>query len=160
MIDCGFAKENHWFRYRAGGILIKDGKMLFVKSKIGDYYYMLGGGVGLGETSEQCVEREVLEEAGIKAKVERLAVVCENFFKGVGGKIDGLDCHTLEFYYRMSIEENGSNGNRETDDGEMLVWLPIEEIPNREIKPAFIKSHIDEIVKGEKILHIVWEKDR
>ncbi len=84
--DCGFAKENNWFRYRAGVILIHDDKMLFVKSAIGDYYYMIGGGVHLGETSEKCIEREILEEAGICANAERLAVVCENFFKGIGGE--------------------------------------------------------------------------
>lgn len=55
--DCGFAKENNWFRYRAGGILMHEDKMLFVKSAIGDYY-MIGGGVHLGETSKKCIERE------------------------------------------------------------------------------------------------------
>ena len=38
--DCGFEKGNNWFRYRTGAILIHDNKMLFVKSAIGDYYYM------------------------------------------------------------------------------------------------------------------------
>ena len=85
MYDCGFVKESNWFRYRAGAFLIKDEKMLFVKSKFGVYYYMIGGGVHLGETSKNCIEREVYEETGIRAKVERLAVVCENFFKGNGG---------------------------------------------------------------------------
>ena len=45
MYDCGFAKENHRFRFRTGGIIIKDNKMLFVKSSIGNYYYMIGGAV-------------------------------------------------------------------------------------------------------------------
>ena len=35
--DCGFVKGNNWFRYRTGGILIHNNKMLFVKSGIGDY---------------------------------------------------------------------------------------------------------------------------
>ena len=74
MYDCGFTKGNNWFRYRTGAFIIKDNKILFVKSKIGGYYYMLGGGVHLGETSEKCIEREVFEETGIKAQVERLAV--------------------------------------------------------------------------------------
>lgn len=43
--DCGFKKGDNWFRYRTGGILIHDNKMLFVKSNFGDYYYMIGGGV-------------------------------------------------------------------------------------------------------------------
>ena len=79
--DCGFTKENSWFRYRTGGILVHDNKMLFVKSGIGGYYYMIGGGVHLGERSDKCIEREVFEEAGIKANADYLAVVCENFFR-------------------------------------------------------------------------------
>ena len=68
-LDCGFEKENNWFRYRAGAIIINDDKMLFVKSAIGDYYYMIGGGVHLGETSPNCIEREVLEETGINIEI-------------------------------------------------------------------------------------------
>lgn len=161
MYDCGFTKENNWFRYRAGAFIVKDNKILFVKSKIGEYYYILGGGVHLGETSKQCVEREVLEETGINAQAKRLAVVCENFFKGIGGMIDGLDCHTIEFYYIMQIQENEITlENKMTDDGEKLVWLPIEQIPNSEIKPAFVKDYIEEIISGENVLHIIEEKDR
>ena len=110
--DCGFTKGNNRFRYRTGGIIIKDNKMLFVKSNIGNYYYMIGGAVHMGETSDKCIEREIFEEAGIKVQAERLAVVCENFFKGVGGEIDGFDCHTMEFYYLMKMqEENADNVN-------------------------------------------------
>ena len=101
--DCGFEKGNNWFRYRAGGIIIHNNKMLFVKSCMGDYYYMIGGGVHMGETSKDCVEREVYEEAGIHTCADHLAVVCENFFKGIGSKIDGFDCHTIEFYYYMKV---------------------------------------------------------
>ena len=67
MFDCAFTKENHWFRYRTGGLIVYENKMLFVKSKIGNYYYTIGGGVHLGESSECCVEREIYEEAGMRA---------------------------------------------------------------------------------------------
>lgn len=79
--DCGFSKENKRFRYRTGGIIVNNGKMLFVKSGVGDYYYMIGGAVQMGETSEKCIEREMFEETGLNAHVDHLAVVCENFFK-------------------------------------------------------------------------------
>lgn len=159
--DCGFEKENHWFRYRAGGILIHNDKMLFVKSAIGDYYYMIGGGVHLGETSVGCIEREVFEESGIHACVEHLAVVCENFFKGIGGKIDGLDCHTIEFYYYMKILDDDLNGCKcMTDEGEKLVWLPIDEIATRKIKPIFIKENINRIINERNTIHVIEERDR
>lgn len=161
MYDCGFTKGNHRFRFRTGGIITKDNKMLFVKSNIGNYYYMIGGAVQLGETTEQCIEREIYEEAGIKVKTERLAVVCENFFKGVGGAIDGFDCHTMEFYYFMTIQEAGGDINKkETDEGEELVWIPIEEIPDSDIKPSFMREYIHEIINSDKIIHIIWEKEQ
>lgn len=159
--DCGFEKGNHWFRYRTGGILIHDKKMLFVKSAVGDYYYMIGGGVHMGETSEACIEREIFEEAGISVCVDHLAVVCENFFKGIGGKVDGCDCHTIEFYYYLIISDRDTKlWKDKTDEGEELVWLPIEEIEENKIKPEFIKDHIQKILHEKQILHVIEERDR
>lgn len=86
----------------------------------------------MGETSEACIEREVLEESGINACVDHLAVVCENFFKGKGGKIYGLNCHTIEFYYYMYILDKGLDAFKNmTDAGEELVWLPIDKIKRK-----------------------------
>jgi ADP-ribose pyrophosphatase YjhB (NUDIX family) len=159
MKDICFTKENSWFRYRTGAFILKDDKMLFVKSKFGGYFYMIGGGVSLGETSVDCIEREILEETGIHAKVERLAVVTENFFKGKGGTIDGFDCHTIEFYYLVKVIDD-SNVFSKNDDGEELVWIPIAEIKNSFFKPSFIPEKIDEIINGKNILHIIEERDR
>lgn len=161
MNDCGFTKESNWFRYRAGGIIVNDDKILFVKSNIGNYYYIVGGAVQMGETSDKCTEREIFEETGLNARINHLAVVCENFFKGSGGEIDGLNCHTLEFYYYISIEnEELSDCKSETDIGEKLVWLPIEEIKTSQIKPNFIKERISEILCSSNIIHIIEERDR
>ena len=159
MKDICFTKENSWFRYRTGAFILKDDKMLFVKSKFDGYFYMIGGGVSLGETSVDCIEREILEETGINAKVERLAVVTENFFKGKGGILEGLDCHTIEFYYLVKVID-ASNVFSKTDDGEELVWIPIAEIKNSFFKPSFIPEKIDEIINGKNILHIIEERDR
>lgn len=159
--DCGFTKGNHWFRYRTGTILLHEGNMLFVKSKISGYFYMIGGGVHLGETAEQCAEREFLEETGICARAKRLAVVCENFFKGYGGAIDGLDCHTLEFYFVMeATEEQIRRCKSRTDDGEELVWLPVDVVARSEIKPSFVGERIHEIIHSDGVLHVVEERDR
>lgn len=157
MFDCGFSKENSRFRYRAGGLLIHDGKMLFAKNAVGGYFYILGGGVHMGETSEHCIEREFLEETGIHAKAERLAVVCENFFRGEFGE----DCHVLEFYYIMTAETDAIEHCKiKSDIGENLVWLPIEQVPECEIKPDFIKNSIREIICKSEILHVVNGSDR
>ncbi len=159
--DCGFIKDNGRFRYRTGGILIHNGKMLFVKSKTGGYYYMIGGGVHLGETSVDCIEREIFEETGIRAKAERLAVMCENFFKGRDGLVYGMDCHSLEFYYYMNInDEQRATCKEQTDIGEQLVWININDLKNVFIKPDFISERISDILSSRSIIHIIEERDR
>ena len=36
--DCGFQKENNWFRYRAAAIIVEDGCVLFAGNEVDDYY--------------------------------------------------------------------------------------------------------------------------
>lgn len=45
MYDCGFTKENNWFRYRVGAIIVENECVLFVGNKNEDYLYSVGGGV-------------------------------------------------------------------------------------------------------------------
>lgn len=65
--------------------------------------------------------------------VEHLAVVCENFFNGKGGK---------------------------TDSGEELVWLSLDEIESSKIKPDFLKENIKSIIGAKETVHIIEERDR
>ena len=66
MLDCGFTKEDNWFRYRAGAIIIEDDCVLLAKNENDDYYYSVGGGVHMNEKAEEAVIREVFEETGIQ----------------------------------------------------------------------------------------------
>ncbi len=64
-MDCGFEKEDGWFRYRAAAIIIENGQVLFAKNEVDDYYYSVGGGVHLGEKAEDAVRREVFRIYGV-----------------------------------------------------------------------------------------------
>lgn len=99
--DCGFTKERNWFRYRAAAIIIENDCVLFAGNEIDDYYYSIGGGVHMGETSEDAVKREVLEETGVPYEIDHLAVIHENFFDENQGMLKGLDCHEICLYYLM-----------------------------------------------------------
>ena len=155
--DCGMEKGKYWFRYRTGAIIVRDGRMLFVKSMYGGYYYMLGGGVHLGETSKECIEREVYEEAGIRCKARRIAIICENFFNGRGGSIDGKECHELEYYYLMDVPDD-CNASENTDESEKLVWVPIEDFAQSDIRPAFLKEKLKEVIEGGPLIHVISDE--
>ena len=54
-----------YVRPSARCINIKDGKVAMVHSRMYDYYKFPGGGIEPGETKEEAVIRETLEEAGL-----------------------------------------------------------------------------------------------
>ena len=155
--DCGMEKDKYWFRYRTGAIIVRDGKMLFVRSKFGGYYYMIGGGVHLGEDSKTCIERETLEETGVKCTARRIAIICENFFNGVGGAIDGKECHELEYYYLMDVPDDASFETI-TDAEEKLEWIPIDEFSKNDIRPAFLKKELKGVIDGDPLIHIISDE--
>jgi len=61
-------------KIRAVGIVIKDGKILVMhRIRNGEEFYVLpGGGVEIGETVEEAVVRELLEETTLQIKIDRL----------------------------------------------------------------------------------------
>lgn len=78
--DRCFTKENKWFRYRVGAIIIENNCVLMAKNDLDTYYYSVGGGVHHGKTAEDAVKREVFEETGVHYEIQRLAFIHENFF--------------------------------------------------------------------------------
>ncbi|WP_425449311.1 NUDIX hydrolase [Dethiothermospora halolimnae] len=153
-IDCGFTKENGWFRYRAAAIIIEDDCVLFAKNEIDDYYYSIGGGVHIGEKAEDAVRREVLEETGIPYEIERLAFTHENFFNG-SGSLDGYKCHEIAFYFLMKSRGTKKLNSNSYSAGtrEHMHWLPINQLENYKAFPAFFKDKIKSI--EDKVEHIV-----
>lgn len=55
--NCGFIRENQWFRYRAAAIIVEDGCVLFAGNEKENYFYSIGGAVHVGETAENAVRR-------------------------------------------------------------------------------------------------------
>ena len=104
--ECTFTSGTDWFRLRACGILIDDGKVLMVRNDSDPFYYSVGGCMDHSDSLEGAALREVCEETSWKFEVERLAFIYENFFRGKAGTIKGLSCHELAFYYLMKWVPN------------------------------------------------------
>ena len=153
--DCGFRKGNKWFRYRAAAIIVEDNCVLFAGNDVDDYYYSIGGGVHLGEKSEEAVKREVFEETGVKYEVDHLAVIHENFFVG-SSCLMGVDCHEIAFYYMMKPKGNKNLNSKSFTMGgkkETMHWIPIDELEKYNAYPLFLKEYLQSEHSG--VEHII-----
>ncbi len=152
--DCCMTADRNWFRYRATAIIIENGCVLLASNDVSDYYYSVGGGVHLGETSEEAVIREVLEETGVEYEIDRLAFIHENFFRG-NGSTAGLLCHEIAFYFLMKPRGSQAlKSNSMCAEGkEYMSWIPICELENHTVYPTFFAEKLKDM--PGKIEHIV-----
>ncbi len=61
-------------RLRAAAAILRDGHILMVFHRIGDWEFwtLPGGGVALGETPEEAAIREVMEETNLTVRIAKL----------------------------------------------------------------------------------------
>ena len=156
--NCGFIDENRWFRYRAAAIIVEDECVLFAGNDNKDYLCSIGGAVHMGETAEDAVKREVLEETGVEYAVDHLAVIHENFFNENTGSLKGMECHEIALYYLMKPRgtkvlhsDSYTMGVRET-----MHWIPIEKIGQYKAFPTFLKDYL--LSDHDGIEHIVTDE--
>ena len=156
--DCGFTKENNWFRYRAAAIIIENDCVLFAGNEIEDYYYSIGGGVHMGETDEDAVLREVFEETGVHYEIDYLAVIHENFFNEKKGSLKGLNCHEISLYFLMKSRGTQELHSNSTTLGvkEQMYWIPIKDLDKYKAFPSFMKEYLSE--KHVGIEHIISDE--
>lgn len=157
-LDCCFTKENQWFRYRVGAVIIEDGCVLMAKNERDSYYYSVGGGVHHGETAKDAVCREVFEETGVPFEVDRLVFLHENFFHG-SESMDGLICHEISFYFLMKPRNTKKlrDGYTSSSGGiaEHMHWIPLEQLSSVKAFPVFFRKKLKNIREQTEIEHIV-----
>ncbi len=150
-IDCCISQDNKYFRYRAAAIIVENDCILLASNDVSDYYYSVGGGVHIGETSQKAVEREVFEETGVKYEVDRLIAIHENFFSDITVfKSDA--CHEISLYYLMKprgTQELNSNSTCLVGK-EYMNWIPISDLKNITAYPTFLYDVLENPTKEVK----------
>lgn len=155
MHNCGFTKENNWFRYRAAAIIVENNCVLFAGNETADYFYSIGGAVHMGEKAEDAVIREVFEETGVHYEIDRLAIIHENFFHENSGTLKDLNCHEICFYFLMKPRGTQTLNSNSYTQGvkENMYWIPIEDLDKFKYFPTFMKDYLSK--EHFNIEHIV-----
>ena len=144
---------------RVGAIIMQNGRLLMVGNETADYLYSVGGRIQFGETAEEAVIREVLEETGVRMEIDRLGFIHENYFTGDSGRMLGKPVYEVSFFFYMKVPDGfhpACSSFTEYDSPERLVWIS----PDTEQKyfPAFFRTELLHPVEG--VRHIVTNELR
>jgi ADP-ribose pyrophosphatase YjhB (NUDIX family) len=129
---------------RVRAVIIKDGKILLIKRTKPDlvYWVVPGGGVENGETNEQALIRECIEELGVNIEVKDLILeLISEKEETIGQK---------EYFYRVNILDgaigSGNGPEFQKNSGYKgqydIGWVDIKNLPNIDLKPESIKKQI------------------
>lgn len=125
------------------------------REKDGNEFAFPGGHVIMGETSEQSLKREYLEETGEKINVEKLIWIEECFWNW-----DNKEAHTIAFYYLNSLK-NPTNmpddyfSSHKDNCNIMLEWVTLERLKELIFYPDFAKNKIQNI--SDEIEHFITD---
>lgn len=109
------------FRETCFGICVKDGKMLLVKKN--EQYSFVGGGIEKGETHEECLKREFIEESGYEIlKIEPFVTI--DCFWLAAGK------WPLESLANFYIVEIGEKICEPTEEGHIIEEIKLDNVEN------------------------------
>lgn len=156
-----------WSGFRAVALVVCRGHLLLATHDRSDYYYTVGGGIRVGESSAQAVVREVAEEAGLQAQEVRLCALLENFDLPGHQKRPGYCSHELALYYRVDVAENLDitqpiDVGEKTLSGnhEYLEWVPLDSLgkyKGKKIFPEILAQDLPRHLAGwpQEVIHLV-----
>ena len=101
-------------RISCRAIIIVDGKILLSHETNGNTYMSPGGGIENGETNEECVVREVLEETGYIAKAVKPFITVNEY------------CYDTLYINRYFVCEIIGEGDRQLTENEKFKKLQPE----------------------------------
>ena len=139
---------------RAAAIIIHNNKVLFHKNLNKEHYALIGGRIGIGESSKDTVKREVFEELGKEINIIKHMATIENFFKANGKKY-----HEILFVYNAEFT-NDKDKLIETEmkhaEGKEYLkyeWLDLDKIEEYNIVPKAIKQVLQNITTESHIIN-------
>ena len=116
-----------------GGVVIHEGRALLIKrgsEPLKDQWSIPGGTLDLGESIQEGVRRELLEETGIEVRVGELIEVFDRIFRDAAGKIQ------YHFVIVDYLCEKVSGEAHAASDVTDVAWVNEEDLWNYKLTEA------------------------
>jgi ADP-ribose pyrophosphatase YjhB (NUDIX family) len=151
-----FDQGNRRFNYRIVGVAVHNDSVLLHRADHEPFWTLPGGRAEHGETAEQTLKREMLEELETEVRVDRLLWVVENFFE-----YDGLSYHELALYFLIRFPQGSAPLSSDAFDGAeadmplRFRWFPVrrETLAALPLFPAFLPRGLTDLPRSPE--HIV-----
>jgi ADP-ribose pyrophosphatase YjhB (NUDIX family) len=128
--------ENTSFTQSVAAVCIREGKVLLARHTYGPGKGRLiipGGYIEKGESPEDAVKREYLEEAGVLIQPTRLI---------------GVRFNARDWYVVFAADYVSGDARSDGDENDEVIWLPTEEALRREDVPDLTKKLIECALTG------------
>ena len=150
-MDLTIKLKDYKLNIRAGAVIIHNNKVLLHRNTNSDHYAILGGRVSIGESSEETIKREILEEIGKEIEITGYLATIENFFEMKNSKY-----HEIMFIYRAEFCDEDDKlmietlSNLEGREGLIYEWIDINELDKINLAPTCM---IEILKKGDFPIH-------
>ena len=125
-------------------LILKDDKVLMLRkeTKEGSHFALPGGGQETGESLEETLQRECLEEIGTSVEIKELLHVAD-YFRARNTRPPTVR-HAVEFLFICQVPDNYEPRNGENPDKHQVevLWAHIEELSHLPIFPKSLVANL------------------
>jgi ADP-ribose pyrophosphatase YjhB (NUDIX family) len=133
--DISWQDPHGTFNLRVAAILTRGEEILLCTVAGLDYWFLPGGRVRYGETTQAALARELAEELGHQFPAGELALIVENIYAG-----EGIE-HEIGFYYHLrwpaALPPGDLHGH---EPGHAFRWAPAGGLDSLRFEPARLAS--------------------
>ena|ERR1700754_1748581 len=129
-------------RLSVKAIIIKDGRLLVLKCRDqkGLWYALPGGGQQAGETLDEALRRECLEELGCEVRMGTLRFIRDYISNHHEFAATDPDAHQVELMFEGHLESEPSAATQPDSMQEGFAWLEITELPGCRLYPRVLEQ--------------------
>lgn len=139
------------FNLRVAAVIARGNEILLCTVDGLGYWFLPGGRVRFGESSEAALARELAEELGHDLAGGTLALIVENIYS------EGALQHEIGLYYRLAWPGGLAPGDLAggIESGHRFRWAPIRGLGSVHFEPAGLIPVLSDL--GDTLQHVVLE---
>lgn len=158
-------REERPIRVNVNAAIIRDGKLLLIEFEDGGgvHFNLPGGGVDVGESVAEALQRECREEACVDIELERMLLVWEYVPRKVDNRYGGKQKIGLVFQCRLKSGSVPAFPSDPDKNQTGVVWVKLEDlekIPAATRGPLFpaIEQPLIDAIRGTGGPTYVWSE--